>query len=573
MVILQFNRFIRNKWAWGAVAVLFCVMFVGTDIVSNLGRSGGKKVEGAGQLAGETVDLSEFNAFVSDARGYGRGRDESSSNVELNRKAWEAYAAAEVAKKAGVRITDSQLAQTIEGMFAAQGGLDFNRYQMMVQSELGLTPEAFEAYLRRQMSVREGVERTLLGTAAWVSPMEADQLVADMTDKFTVKVASFTQDKAAADAIKLDEAGLKKWYDANTDKVALPERTKIRYVKFDALKPEMLAKMTVTQDDMSDFFDANSEKYPAAATNETGTVLSFDKQTDEIKAAIEKELRQIELVTYYETNLNRRAYATEVAEADKGKSRVDVIAAEEGLKVETSNWFATEGGYVEGFMSYASSILPGAQDFLEKVAELDSSVEDLRYGIVTSDKAVWLVEKAETSAAHTPTFEECKGRIDAQALRSAKADAFKAEVEAVAAKGIEAVLASKDVSTNITFTVTDFPRGAIADQASVIRAATKLKKGEISEFTLTGTGRAILVVCEDRVAGDPAAAVMMRRQAEEQAAFGQLRDLAAKWPAWNLERMGLKTTDATSVTAAEEAADEDEAPAAEETEKTEPAQA
>lgn len=560
MVILQFNRFIRNKWAWGAVAVLFCVMFVGSDIVSNIASSGGRKIEGAGQLDGKSVEISEFNDYLNDARGYGRGRDDRSTHEELNKKAWEALAANRTAAQAGVRVTDHQLAQTIEGMFAAQGGLDFARYQAMVQGELGLTPEAFEAYLRRQMTLREGLERTMLATAAWSSPMEVDQFVADMTDKYTVRVASFKQDKAVADAIKVDEAGLKAWYEENKSKIALPERTKIRYVKFDATNADLLAKMSVTQDDMSDFFDANSEKYPAAATNENGTVLSFDKQTDDVKKAIEKELRQIELVTFFETNLNRRAYA-DVAESEKGKSRLDAIAAEDGLKVETSDWFATEGGYVEGFMVYPSRILPGSRDFLEKVAELDPSVEDLRYGIVSSDRAVWLVEKAEVSDAHTPTFEESKGRIDAQALRDAKAAAFKAEVEAVAAKGAAAVLETKDVSTNITFVASDLSSGSFPNQGSVLSASRKLKKGEVSEFTLTGTGRAILVVCEDRVPGDSLKAVTMRAQAVNQAAFAQLRELAEKWPAWNLERMGLVTTDATSTK-----------PAVEEEEASEPAE-
>ena len=57
MVILQFNKFIRNKWAWGAVAILFCLMFVGADVVSTLTREKTAKVDGAGTLAGEPVDL------------------------------------------------------------------------------------------------------------------------------------------------------------------------------------------------------------------------------------------------------------------------------------------------------------------------------------------------------------------------------------------------------------------------------------------------------------------------------------------------------------------------------------
>ncbi len=541
MVILQFNKFIRNKWAWGAVAVLFCVMFVGSDIVANLAGGGGT-VTGAGKLGGEDVESAEFGAFVADEQQNNRNSAEAKTAAEINLAAWEACAAVRTAKAAGVEISDAQLAQAIEGMFAGQGGFDFQRYQMMVQMNLGLTPEAFEAYLRRQMTVREGLDRALLSSGVWASPMEVDQLVADMTDTFTVRVASFKQDPKKAAAVKLDEAGLKTWYEANTNSLALPERVKIRFVKFDATKPEILAKMSVTEDDLRDYYDANSDKYPSSDTNDVNGVKKFEV----VRGEIEKELRQIEAVTYFETNLNLRVYADEKS-FEKGKSRLDVIAAADKLKVETSKWFALDGRYVEGFMTYASAILPGAQNFLEVVAELDSSVEDLRYGIVSSDKAVWLIERAETSPAHLPTFKEAREKIVVPAQRDAKADAFKKEIEAIAAKGVAAVLATKDVTTNITFTVTDLQRNVFKDQSAVVRAATKLKKGEVSEFTLTGTGRAILVVCENRVPGDAAKAVMMRAQLRDQATFLAQRDLSAKWPKWNLDRLGLETTDATSI--------------------------
>ncbi len=556
MVILQFNKFIRNKWAWGAVAVLFCVMFVGSDIVANLAGGSGP-VAGAGRLGGEEVEFSEFNAFVSDERINARNSVETKSSAEINRAAWEACAAVRTAEAAGIEITDARLAQAIEGMFAAQGGFDFQRYSMMLQMNLGLTPEAFEAYLRRQMTVRDGIDRTMLGTAVWASPMEVDQLVADMTDVFTVRVAGFRQDKAAADAVKLDEAGLKKWYDANTNSIALPDRVKIRFVKFDATRPDVLARMTVTEDDMRDYYDANGDKYPSADTNDVDGVKKFDV----VKGEIEKELRRIEAVNFFETNLNLRVYGDE-GTFEKGKSRLEAIAAAEKLPVQTSGWFSLDGRHVEGFMIRSSAVLPGARNLLEVVAELDPSVEDLRYGIVTSDRAVWLVEKTGTSPAHLPTFAESRGKIDAAALRDAKADAFRREVEAIAAKGVDAVLATKDVTTNLTFVVTDLKPNTFKDQMSVVRAATKLKKGGISGFTLTGTGRAILVVCGDRIPGDAAKAVMMRSQLRDQAAFAQQRDIAAKWQPWNLDRLALETTPATAIVS-ETDEDADSAEAAE----------
>jgi hypothetical protein len=202
-------------------------------------------------------------------------------------------------------------------------------------------------------------------------------------------------------------------------------------------------------------------------------------------------------------------------------------------------------------MKRASQICPGAQGFEEVVAELDSSSEDLRYGVVASDKAVWLVEKAETSASHIPTFEEAKEIVRPRALAAAKADAFKAKVEAVAKNGVKAVLESGDVSTNITFAVCDLKQGDFPDQNAIAVAAMKLRKGEVSDFTSTGMGRALLVVCEDRVPGDAAKAQIWKLQVRGEVEALQRRQIPESWRKWNLDRLGFEPGEGASVVDAE----------------------
>lgn len=293
---------------------------------------------------------------------------------------------------------------------------------------------------------------------------------------------------------------------------------------------------------MRDRYDVTIDRYTSTDTNGVETVKKFE----DVKGEIEKDLRQIAAVQYFETNLNYRAYATKAA---KGSSRLDEIAKEDGRKVETSAWFSPEGAYHVGFMARQSSICPGAQGFAEAVAELDPTSEDLRYAVVSSDKAVWLIEKADVSAKHLPTFEEAKEAIRQRALKDARAKAFKTEVEAIAAKGAKAVLATKDVSTNLVFTVSDLRQTdtGIKDQFFVSRAAMKLQKGEVSEFTLTGEGKALLVVCEDRAAGDAAKAMVLRSQVKDDLQMLQLRQIPESWRKWNLERMGFEPGEISSV--------------------------
>jgi hypothetical protein len=174
--------------------------------------------------------------------------------------------------------------------------------------------------------------------------------------------------------------------------------------------------------------------------------------------------------------------------------------------------------------------------------------------VVVSKQAAWLIEKAETSPAHVPTFEEAKNAIRPRALRDAKADAFKAAVEAVAKKGAAAVEAVKGISTNIVFSVADLRQGesSFDNALYVARASMKLGKGEVSDFTLLSPGKAILVVCKDRVPGDAAKAIVLRAQIRDELAMLPMRHVAGEWRKWNLDRLGFEPGEMSYVDSAEE---------------------
>ena len=452
MVILQFNKLIRNKWIWGVFAIIVGGAFAFDFLVDDLLRDDkGDRGDASsvGTLGGENVPASLFRDITEELRGFGQNRDWRRKSSEVNREAWEICAMLEAAKRNGLEATDAEVAKAIRSdrSFQKNGQFSFALYQGLLR-ENSLTPERFEQFLKRRLTMSK-IAESGAGSSVWASPMEVEQAVNDMTDSFTVKVARFAEDKKEADAVKLDEEGLKKWYDEHAKSLELPERIKLRMVAFDATDTNVLAKMVVSEDALRDHYDVTVDKYTSTDTNGVETVKKFE----EVRDLVDKEVRQVEAVEYFVTNLNSRVYGVKAAE---GKSRLDEIAAEEGRKVVTTDWFAPDGTYKEGFMKRAHQICPGAQTLNEVVAELDPDSEDLRYGVVRSDRTVWLVEKVETSPAHVPTFEEAKEIVRPRALDAAKADAFKAKVEAVAKKGVEAVLASGNVSTNITFAICDF---------------------------------------------------------------------------------------------------------------------
>lgn len=539
MVILQFNKLIRNKWVWGAFAVAVSVAFC----AEGLFRSNDEKsttTKDVGELNGEKIDSEVFESIRQDVIGYGSHANHDIADSDVEDRAHKIYAALKTAEKNDIVISDAQLAdQLISGFTGPDGAFDPIRYKQFAQSEYGMTTKQFEALFRRQLLLQSGIYRSLVPTAAWVSPMELDQAVADVTDHFTVRVAEFNQSKAEADAVHVDKDAIRKWYDEHVKSLALPDLVKIRMIRFDATDSKYQSKVTLTEDALRDYYDANLDRYQVTDTNGVETAKKFEDVKDEI----EKEVRLVETIDFLDTNLTHRVYANFAEGEDTKASRLDKIAAEEGLKVSESGWFAADGSYHEGFTQYAQMVCPGADMdvFLQAVAECDSESQDFRYQFVRSERAVWLIEKKEVVAAHTPSYEEASEKIFDLVLRDARQDAFKATVEAVAAKGADAVLALEGVSTNYTFSVAEgVAPDAFEHSREIIPVAMRLKKGEVSKFTPVGYGHAVLVVCVDRVAGDSANAILTRAQARQQLSSQKCQNLSEKWNDWNLSRQNFK---------------------------------
>ena len=74
MVIHQFNRLIKNKWVWGAFAVVICAFFVGIDVIPGfLQDSSGPEF---GKLGGENLEPAYFDVLRHDVD-FGRRGEEA----------------------------------------------------------------------------------------------------------------------------------------------------------------------------------------------------------------------------------------------------------------------------------------------------------------------------------------------------------------------------------------------------------------------------------------------------------------------------------------------------------------
>jgi len=568
VVIHQFNRLIKNKWVWGVFAIAISGFFAFDFLL--VGGSDGEKAGVAGTLGGKDLKLAEFQSLANDARGYGRARDNQSSSVEINRQAWKMAAALATAESAAIATSDDEIRSAINRDPSFQEAGQFNnlKYQMLLRDN-GMNPALFEQFLKRRLTLNK-VQQVVLGSAAWVSPMELEGAVNDVTDKFTVQVASFT-DKDS-DKVTIDDKGLESYYKDNTNSIALPDCVTVKFAKFVADTPARLAQFKIAAEEVSNHWDVVQDEARFKVTKGSGT----NKVTEAMTIAqawpmLERDLQLVASLEAYRTNLLFRVFPQdEKLAADNKTDRVEKIAAEDKVQVEVSKPFALDGrSFVKGFMVRPNQVAPGCDGFAAAVAELDSDSADLRYGVVQGTNCVYLVERASFRKAHVPSFAEAKEIIREDALADARKKAFKASVEktralvaAELAKGTAfdaKLFAGATVSTQLVFSVSAVQYNSFPDAMYVSRNTMKLEKGKLSDFIATGDPkRALVVYVANREPGDAAQAQMVRAQLRDELGRGAAMALPTAWQDWNLNRLGFTTTASTSVEASDAAVDSED---------------
>ena len=559
MVILQFNKLIRNKWVWGVFAIVVSLAFVAPDEWFR-GRDDDRRgADGRNRL--ENVEMDD--ALYEQCRMLSDGfLEKFPSRVgalfagKTERDVWKMYAAVTTFRKAGFTIPDAVLAERVRAVFVGEdGGFNEDEYAARVKNYFNADVKTFETMVRLVMTLEYGLGN-VIGTSSWPSPMEADQAARDFTDKLTVQVATFTEDKDVKE-MKLDDKGLKEWFDENVSKLSVPDRFKLRYVKFEADSSNALARVKLSEADIKARYDANAEKgmydIKPATTNDVKKV----KPLADVRADIEKALRAegaLELVKGDVDDLTGDDIYWNNPEAAKGL--LPKVAQSTKRELKTSGWLSLGYNQLRALSNPIETEFPGVRrakpDILASVCNGDRP-----FGIVASDKAVWLVDLVEKSPKHTPTFDEAKSSIGDMALRDAKAKAFKTKVEDFAKKGVKAVLESGNVTTNFTFAACDFVRDEAMGWANrygewdfskagfqnaepVVFAARKLSKGEVSEFIPLGFGRGLLVVCNDRRSGDAAELLRGERFAKRVSAGMQSAEILENWLESNLVALGFK---------------------------------
>ncbi|MFO7936378.1 MAG: SurA N-terminal domain-containing protein [Kiritimatiellia bacterium] len=528
MFIYHFNRLIRNRILWGIFAVFIALAFVGAGSCMKSPQEG----QSVGKINGDAVTLSDFRMVTRAVRGFGPNRDTEKSAATVDRQAWEQIAAVQLAEENGLNASNREIQNTLREAQPFQGpnGFDINRYRAIVRQQ-GFTPALYEQLVSHQLSLSKIA--SLVQTASWISPMELENELADMTDQFTVRTVTISNKFANAE-MNLTRDDYLKYYEENKKSFALPDRIAVRYIEIPA--SNYMASVSITEDDMLKFYDDNIEEYEHSTTNNTTETIPFA----EVRSEIEKKLKIDEALFCAETNLKFTIYG---ALAGGESVSLDSTAKEKGVKIKESPFFsATDKLY------WAQN----EEDFITTAFELNPDREDTRYGVVAGTDRVYVMEQLKMSEAHTPDFEAVLDKLRPQALAEARNDAFNDYagqlndgISELLEKGKSFTETAKakamNVSTSITYSVNTIRDQNFKNNFSIAYGAMKLKKGEISEPIPVSAAEAVLVYVEDRKPGDALSAEMMRAQVRSGIERRRAStDTFSKWLTWNLKQQNFK---------------------------------
>jgi len=164
---------------------------------------------------------------------------------------------AQAAEQSRLTTSDARLARELQqvpaiaSLIGPDGKLDRERYRQLVAGQ-GLTPEGFEARVRKDLSVRQVQEAVT--ASGFPAAALADVVLNAFFEKREVQLASF-KPADFANKIEPSDADLEAFYKANQPLFQAPEAASIEYVVLDL---ESIKKLiTLNEQDVKGYYEQN----------------------------------------------------------------------------------------------------------------------------------------------------------------------------------------------------------------------------------------------------------------------------------------------------------------------------
>jgi peptidyl-prolyl cis-trans isomerase D len=191
------------------------------------------------------------------------------------------------AHKAGLTITDEQLADVIGsiGAFQKDGKFDKKQYETVLSGQ-NMSPLTFEAKVRQELSSRQLTDAFTQN--GYASSLVADNLIRLNEQQRVVSLVKFDVDELTAQA-KVDDAAIDDYYKKNQGEFKTPERAKVEYVVFSA--DSLLPQIALEESEIAKYYAEHQAEFGTQEQRQASHILitvSAQASDADKKAAKEK---------------------------------------------------------------------------------------------------------------------------------------------------------------------------------------------------------------------------------------------------------------------------------------------
>lgn len=258
------------------------------------------------------------------------------------------------------------------------GSLDVAAYRALVGAQ-GLTPEGFEANMRRDLSQSQVLGGVL--NTAFVTDAETKMAVDALYQQREIQVARF-QSKDFASKVVVSDSDIEAFYKDNQSLFRQPEQAVIEYVVLDSAA--VRASIKLSEDDLRTYYKENLSRFMDKEQRRASHILINAPKSasaeDRAKAKQKAEALLAEV----------KAHPDQFAEIAKKNSQ-DAGSAPNGGDL---NFFG-RGDMVKPFEDAAFSMKPG-------------DISD----VVESEYGYHIIKLTEVKTPRTPSFEELRSKIE-----------------------------------------------------------------------------------------------------------------------------------------------------------------
>lgn len=188
---------------------------------------------------------------------------------------------ADAAQRGNLTVSDELLRETIAGIpaFQSDGQFSKSNYEVLLRAQ-NMTPQMFEARLRHDMALAQ-LRRSISETGI-ASRSVAERLAALRDERREVQESLVPAAPLRAQ-VKLTEAQLKAYYDANPAEFRIPERVRAEYV---VLSADALARQDAVSDaEIKAAYDARAAQYRVEEQRRASHILVKTREEAEKLAA------------------------------------------------------------------------------------------------------------------------------------------------------------------------------------------------------------------------------------------------------------------------------------------------